>query len=195
MGLTITILWCTWERSKIKPVLNSLHLIQLPFHPPVITPAISTASRMPQTRGCPHKIAPTIASVPDLPSVQDPASDGSESAGSGRPASRIASDANSAVSVSSSRIEPAHSITKLITARGRPLLQNITPVHSNTILAPRPRGRPRKFVPSAVPASALPPASDFRADSTGISGARNQARSCSDIQNLIKIVAQFCLKL
>ena len=72
--------------SQIEPVThNSLQLNQRPLHPPVITPAISTASRM---RGRPRKLAPTFASVPDLPSVQNQTSDGSESACSGRPASR-----------------------------------------------------------------------------------------------------------
>ena len=111
---------------------------------PAIAPAVAIASQEPKMRGRPRKLAP---------SIQDRPSDGSESAGPGRLASRAMSDdsdADSAVLESPSRTVPVRPNIKLTTVRGRPRLQDITPVTSNTISAPRPRGRPWKSAPPVI---------------------------------------------
>ena len=169
---------------------------------PAIAPAVAIASQEPKMRGRPRKLAP---------SIQDRPSDGSESAGPGRLASRAMSDdsdADSAVLESPSRTVPVRPNIKLTTVRGRPRLQDITPVTSNTISAPRPRGRPWKSAPPVI--SALPSVQDPlsalntphrgpgaclpepdrafildqsnpQADSPNISGVHKRARSSSGI--------------
>ena len=109
-------------------------------------------------RGRPRKSAPATISVTAFPSLQDRPSDDSESEGPGSLASRAGSNesnADSAVSESPSQTTPVGPIIKFTAARGRPRLQDVAPVTSNTILAPRPRGRPRKSAAAVISAPPL----------------------------------------